>query len=102
MRDTPFAAKEIRMPSRMSRKSGVNLPSTLERSPGERASRTAVASLKHGFEKVGDRWEAKDHQGPSDARAARGGGAGPAPASCPRGSPARGREQPRARCVTGS
>jgi len=70
------------------KQSGVELPSTLERSPakaqrtyaetlkhaeaeygkGERASRTAYASLKHGFEKVGDHWQAKDHKGPSDPR----------------------------------
>jgi hypothetical protein len=35
---------------------------------GERAHRTAYASLKRGFEKVGDRWEAKRHTGPSDPR----------------------------------
>jgi hypothetical protein len=72
----------------MARKSGVELPSTLVRSParaqrtyaetlrhaeaeygkGERASRTAYASLKHGFEKVGDHWEPKANQGPSDPR----------------------------------
>lgn len=72
----------------MSKKDGVELPSTLERSPakaqrtfaetlkhaeqeygkGERASRTAYASLKHGFEKVADHWEKKDHPGPSDPR----------------------------------
>ncbi len=40
---------------------------------GERAHRTAVASLKHSFEKVGDRWEPKAERGPSDERAARGG-----------------------------
>ena len=69
------------------------LPSTLERSPekaqrtwvaahdsavesygeGERAHRTAFAALKHGFEKVGDHWEAKRRKGPSDAQAARSG-----------------------------
>ena len=69
------------------------LPSTLLRSPAkaqrtyaqtydaamaeygdeERAHRTAFASLKHGFEKVGDHWEAKAEPGPSDARAQRGG-----------------------------
>jgi hypothetical protein len=69
------------------------LPDTLKRSPkkaqetwikthdsavdeygeGERAHRTAFAALKHSFEKVGDHWEAKDHRGPSDPRAARGG-----------------------------
>ena len=67
------------------------LPSTLQRSPakaprtdaktydsaaetygpGERAARTALAAVKHSFEKVGDHWEPKDHQGPSDAQAAR-------------------------------
>lgn len=72
----------------MPKKMGVDLPSTLERSPakaqrtyaetlkhaeaeygpGERASRTAYAALKHSFEKVGDRWEAKDRPGPSDPR----------------------------------
>lgn len=72
----------------MPKKDGVDMPGTLERSPkkaqrtysetlkhaeaeygkGERASRTAYASLKHGFEKVGDHWEAKDHKGPSDPR----------------------------------
>jgi cation transport regulator ChaB len=60
------------------------LPSTLKRSParaqrtfskthdsavdqygeGERAHRTAYASLKHSFEKVGDHWEPKDDKGP--------------------------------------
>jgi cation transport regulator ChaB len=69
------------------------LPSTLERSSkkaqrtwikahdsaveeygeGERAHRTAFAALKHSFEKVGDRWEAKDEKGPSDKQAARSG-----------------------------
>jgi hypothetical protein len=69
------------------------LPATLERSPkkaqetwikthdaavdeygeGERAHRTALAGLKHSFEKVGDHWEPKDEPGPSDPRAAKGG-----------------------------
>ena len=35
---------------------------------GERAHRTAYASLKHNFEKVGDHWESKDEPGPSDPR----------------------------------
>ncbi|MDF8266300.1 ChaB family protein [Luteipulveratus flavus] len=72
-----------------------DLPSTLQRSPkkardtwsaahdsaveqygeGERAHRTAFAALKHGFEKVGDHWEAKAEKGPSDAQAARTGDA---------------------------
>lgn len=79
----------------MPRKNGIELPSTLARSPakaqhtyaktlaaaereygpGERASRTAFASLKHGFEKVGDHWEPKAHKGPSDPQAARSGSA---------------------------
>jgi cation transport regulator ChaB len=70
-----------------------NLPSTIKRSPrkaqdtyaetldsaveqygdGERAHRTALASLKHSFEKVGDHWEPKEQRGPSDAQAAEGG-----------------------------
>jgi cation transport regulator ChaB len=37
---------------------------------GERAHRTALAALKHSFEKVGDHWEPKDEYGPSDDRAA--------------------------------
>jgi ChaB/Rho termination factor, N-terminal domain len=69
------------------------MPSTLRRSPkkaqrtwaethdsavesygeGERAHRTAYASLKHSFEKVGDHWEPKKEKGPSDAQAAKGG-----------------------------
>lgn len=64
------------------------LPSTLQRSPkeaqtmfskvlenaekeygpGEKASRTAFAALKHKFEKIGDHWEAKERPGPSDSR----------------------------------
>jgi cation transport regulator ChaB len=68
-----------------------DLPSTLQRSPkkaqrtwskahdsaveeygeGERAHRTAYSALKHGFEKVGDHWEAKSSKGPSDKQAAK-------------------------------
>jgi cation transport regulator ChaB len=68
------------------------LPSTLKRSPakaqrtfakahdsaaeeygeGERAHRVAFSALKHSFEKVGDRWEPKEHKGPSDDKAAGG------------------------------
>lgn len=64
------------------------LPDTLKRSPakaqrtfakthdaaadqygeGERAHRTAYASLKHSFEKVDDHWEPKHEKGPSDPR----------------------------------
>ena len=70
------------------------LPGTLKRSPkkaqktfikahdaavreygeGERAHRTALAAVKHSFEKVGDHWEPKAEKGPSDAKAAGGRG----------------------------
>jgi cation transport regulator ChaB len=70
-----------------------DLPGTLKRSPakaqrtwaethdsavesygeGERAHRTAFASLKHSYQKVGDHWEAKKRKGPSDPRSAIGG-----------------------------
>jgi cation transport regulator ChaB len=66
-----------------------DLPGTIQRSPAkaqrtyektlesahdqydseERAHRTAIASLKHSFEKVGDHWEPKDKKGPSDTKA---------------------------------
>jgi len=46
---------------------------------GERAHRTAFASVKHSFEKVGDHWEPKERRGPSDAQAARSRQAKPAP-----------------------
>jgi cation transport regulator ChaB len=69
------------------------LPSTLKKSPEkaqrtfakahdsaaeeygdeQRAHRVAFSALKHGFEKVGDHWEAKDEKGPSDERARSGG-----------------------------
>ena len=68
-----------------------DLPATIQRSPEkaqrtyletlesahdeydseERAHRTAYASLKHSFEKVGDHWEPKARRGPSDERAER-------------------------------
>jgi cation transport regulator ChaB len=35
-----------------------------------RAARTAFASLKHSYEKVGDHWEPKEKRGPSDQHAA--------------------------------
>ncbi|WP_166973439.1 ChaB family protein [Brevibacterium atlanticum] len=37
-----------------------------------RAHQVAYDALKHSFEKVGDRWEAKDSSGPSDAQSAGG------------------------------
>ncbi len=69
------------------------LPGTLKRSPrkaqetwqkthdsaveeygeGERAHRTAFASLKHSYQKVEDHWEAKKKRGPSDPRSVLGG-----------------------------
>lgn len=69
------------------------MPSTVRRSPkkaqrtwaktydsaveqygeGSRAARVANASLKHSFHKVGDHWEPKRDQGPSDEQAAHGG-----------------------------
>lgn len=85
-----MAAKKPRTPKE-------DLPSTLRRSPkkaqetwgathdtaveqhgeGERAHRTAFASLKHSFEKVGDHWEEKEdgRTGPSDAQAEKTGAA---------------------------
>ncbi len=39
--------------------------------PGRRAHQTAYASLKHSYEKKGDRWVAKAKKGPSDSRSAR-------------------------------
>lgn len=71
------------------------LPDTLKRSPekaqrtwatthdaaaeeygdGERAHRTAYASLKHSYEKVGDHWERKRQRGPSDAQSSQSGAA---------------------------
>ena len=44
---------------------------------GERAHRTAFASLKHSFEKIGDHWEPKEggKKGPSDKQAAKSGAA---------------------------
>lgn len=69
------------------------LPSTLQRSPakaqrtfakahdsaakeygeGRRAHQTAYGALKHSFEKVGDHWEPKGKNGPSDEPSAKGG-----------------------------
>jgi cation transport regulator ChaB len=70
-----------------------DLPRTVQRSPAkarrtyektlksahrqyrseERAHRTAMAALKHSFEKVGDHWEPKKQRGPSDPQAAQSG-----------------------------
>ncbi|MCA0306224.1 MAG: ChaB family protein [Actinobacteria bacterium] len=36
---------------------------------GERAHRVAYSALKHTHEKVGDHWEPKESNGPSDAQA---------------------------------
>lgn len=40
---------------------------------GRRAHQTAFAALKHGYEKVGDRWKPKNGTGPSDTQAEKGG-----------------------------
>jgi cation transport regulator ChaB len=81
-------SEEVVMPARK------DMPGTLKRSPkkaqdtyvkahdsavkeygeGERAHRTALAAVKHSFEKVGDHWEKKGGKGPSDAKAAGGRG----------------------------
>jgi len=73
-----------------------DLPGTIQRSPAkaqrtyaktlrsahqeydseERAHRTAIAAVKHSFEKVGDHWEPKGKKGPSDERAKHGRGGG--------------------------
>jgi cation transport regulator ChaB len=45
----------------------------------KRAHQVAYAAVKHSFEKVGDHWEAKEEQGPSDAHAERGGLDNPLP-----------------------
>jgi cation transport regulator ChaB len=71
-----------------------DLPDTLKRSPKKaqrtyakaldsahetyegdeaRAHRAAFAAVKHSFKKVGDHWEPKEEQGPSDPQAARSG-----------------------------
>ena len=72
------------------KKGAEDIPSTLKRSPkkaqrtykkthdraveqygeGERAHRTAFASLKRGYQKKGDRWVPKKEPGPSDPRSA--------------------------------
>ncbi len=50
---------------------------------GARARRTAFAALKHTHEKVGDHWEPKEHNGPSDAQAAKDTGSGSAESDRP-------------------
>jgi cation transport regulator ChaB len=71
-----------------------DLPGTLQRSPAKaqrtyakaldsayeqyegneaRARRTAMAAVKHSFEKVGDHWEAKAEAGPSDPQSRKSG-----------------------------
>ena len=63
-----------RSPAKARRTWGKTHDSAVEQyGEGERAHRTAYASLKHSFEKVGDHWEPKDRRGPSDPRAKRGG-----------------------------
>jgi hypothetical protein len=88
---------------------GTELPRTLERSDkhaqeiwlkthdsavetygeGRRAHMTAYASLKHSYEKRGDRWVPKKEKGPSDPQAARGTGTNP-PSTAARRAPTAG------------
>lgn len=46
---------------------------------GRRAHQVAFAALKHTHEKIGDHWEPKESNGPSDARAASSGPDGDEP-----------------------
>ncbi len=66
--DLPGTIK--RSPKKAQRTFAKTLDSAHEQYDDEqRAHRTAYASLKHSFEKVGDHWEPKDEKGPSDAQA---------------------------------
>jgi hypothetical protein len=72
LKDIPATLK--RSPAKAQRTYAETLESAEEQyGEGERAHRTAFASLKYSFEKVDDHWEPKDHKGPSDPRSARGG-----------------------------
>jgi cation transport regulator ChaB len=67
--DLPSTLK--RSPAKAQRTFGKTLDSAIDQyGEGERARRTAFASLKHGFEKEGDHWVQKKKQGPSDPRSA--------------------------------
>jgi cation transport regulator ChaB len=69
--DLPGTLK--RSPKKAQETFSKTLDSAHERYDSEQsAHRAAYASLKHGFEKVGDHWEPKDKKGPSDAQAKRG------------------------------
>lgn len=85
----------------MAEKKTDELPSTLQRSDadaqktyaatlesaeeqygdGSRAHRTAWSAVKHSHEKVGDHWEPKDENGPSDEQSERGGAGTALPSS---------------------
>lgn len=68
---TALPATLKRSPSKAQRTYAKTLASAEQSyGPGERARRTAMSSLKHSFEKVGDRWEPKAEKGPSDPQAA--------------------------------
>ena len=71
--DLPGTIK--RSPAKAQRTYTETLASAHEQYGGdeERAHRTALAALKHSFEKVGDHWEPKKEKGPSDPRSKRGG-----------------------------
>ena len=70
-------AKKSELPSTLAR-SGAKAQRTFakahdaaaeEYGEGERAHRVAYSALKHTHEKVGDHWEPKEENGPSDAQA---------------------------------
>lgn len=72
MKDLPETLK--RSPKKAQRTYAATLENAEEQyGDGERAHRTAIASLKHSFEKVEDHWEPKKEKGPSDPRSERGG-----------------------------
>ena len=57
-----------RSPKKAQRTFAKTYDSAIETYDGDesRAARTAFAAVKHSYEKVGDHWEPKDEQGPSD------------------------------------
>ena len=69
--DLPGTLK--RSPAKAQRTYAETLDSAHEQYEGneERAHRTAYAAVKHSFEKVGDHWEPKEENGPSDPQAER-------------------------------
>jgi cation transport regulator ChaB len=64
-----------RSPAKAQRTYAKTLDSAHEQYEGneERAHRTAMAAVKHSYEKVGDHWEPKDERGASDPQAKKSG-----------------------------